>query len=293
MDESEKQNKEFQSVQDFQNVYSPSTLLGVFANAIKSPADGRLLLARGEYQAAQISKEYGGYYYDDIKSPNDNKFIKARIPAFLRSKLENQSIYIFKGYIEKRIGNSTIELIFVVDDILQKEEKQISEEDLKRFEVIQRKIEKGLAEAKIKFDIKEFRCSLSSKTAIINLLRKLNTQEFDAIALVRGGGEPPNLEIFNDSEIGEETIKLKPLLITAIGHVVNDNLIDKIADKKFHLPHDYGNSLKVWVDEASEEQAKSKSLFIDQVKNDLTKTFEDQIKTKDESLKNLVNKQTF
>lgn len=324
MDELDKQNSELQLVQDFQNVYSPSTLLGVFANAIKSPADGRLLLARGEYQAAQISKEYGGYYYDDIKSPNDNKFIKARIPAFLRSKLENQSIYIFKGYIEKRIGNSTIELIFVVDDILQKEEKQISEEDVKRFEVIQRKIakgykdfeaitkehlynnklirianiygttaivdndfEKGLAEAKIRFDIKEFRCSLSSKTAIINLLRKLNTQEFDAIALVRGGGEPPNLEIFNDSEIGEETIKLKPLLITAIGHVVNDNLIDKIADKKFHLPHDYGNSLKVWVDEASEEQAKSKSLFIDQVKKDLTKTFEDQIKTKDEALKNL------
>jgi len=100
MDELEKQNKELQLVQDFQNVYSPSTLLGVFANAIKSPADGRLLLARGEYQATQNAIEYSGYYYEVIKSPNDNKFIKARIPAFLRSKLENQTIYIFKGYIE-------------------------------------------------------------------------------------------------------------------------------------------------------------------------------------------------
>lgn len=324
MDESEKQHEETQVLKDFQNIYSPSTLLGVFANAIKSPADGRLLLARGEYQATSNAKEYGGYYYEDIKSPNDNKFIKAKIPAFVRSKLENQNIYIFKGYIEKRIGNSTIELILVIDDILQKEDKQISEEDVKRFEVIQRKIakgykdfeaiakehlynnkllrianiygntaivnkdfEKGLAEAKVRFNIKEFRCSFSSKSDIIKLLRQLNALEIDAIGIVRGGGDTPDLEIFNDADICEETIKLKPLLITALGHVVNDTLIDKIADKKFHLPHDYGNSLKVWVDEAIAEQTKSKSMFIDQVKKDLQKTFEDQIKTKDETIKSL------
>lgn len=95
------------------------------------------------------------------------------------------------------------------------------------------------------------------------------------------------MDVFNDPDLGEEIVKLKPLFITALGHVVDDSLADKIADKKFHLPHDYGNSLKVWVDEAVAEQAKSKSLFIEQVKKDLTKTFEDQIKTKDEALKTL------
>jgi hypothetical protein len=294
--------------------------LGVFANAIRSPADGRLLLAKGEYQAAQNAIEYSGYYYEVIKSPNDNKFIKAKIPSLLRSKLENNFIYLFKGYIEKSIKASSIDLLFVVDEILQKEENPISEEDVKRFEVIQQKIAKGykdfeaitkehlynnrlirianiygntgivnkdfetgLAEATVRYDIKVFRCNLSSKGEIINILRRLNTPEFDAIAIVRGGGNVSDMEIFNDPDIGEDVIKLKPLFITALGHVVNDSLLDKIADKKFHLPHDYGNSLKVWVDEATAEQAKSKSVLIEQVK----KTFEDQIKTKDDALKML------
>jgi exonuclease VII large subunit len=95
------------------------------------------------------------------------------------------------------------------------------------------------------------------------------------------------LEIFNDPVIGEEVLKLKPLFITALGHVANDTFLDKIADRKFHLPHDYGNKLKTWVDEASEEMTKSKSALIDQVKKDFTKTFEEALKTKDQAIKNL------
>jgi len=324
METTDDQKNELQVVHEFQNVYSPTTILGVFANALKSPVDGRMILAKGEYQAAQNSKEYGGYYYDDIKSPNDSKYIKARIPSLVRSKLENHNIYVFKGYIEKKISFSTIELVFVVDEIMQKETNPFSEDDIKRFEVLQKKatkgykdvealikdriynnipiqiiniygstgivnkdFEAGLAESKVRFKIDEYRCNLTSKSEIINLLRKINTSAVDAIALIRGGGDKSVMEVLNDPDLGEEIVKLKPLFITALGHVVDDSLADKIADKKFHLPHDYGNSLKVWVDEAVAEQAKSKSLFIEQVKKDLTKTFEDQIKTKDEALKTL------
>lgn len=324
MEETENPSRELKIVQEFQNVYSPSTILGVYANALKSPVDGRIILAKGEYQATQNSKEYSGYYYDDIKSPNENKYIKARIPSMIRSKLENHNIYVFKGYIEKRISFSTIELVFVVDEIMQKEKNPMSEDDVKRFDILQKKANKGykdfealvkdriynntpiqiiniygttgivnkdfeagLAESKVRFKINEYRCNLTSKTEVINLLRKINTTSIDAVALIRGGGDKSAMDVFNDPDLGEEIVKLKPLFVTALGHVVDNSLADKIADKKFHLPHDYGNSLKVWVDEAIAEQAKSKSLFIEQVKKDLTKTFEDQIKTKDEALKNL------
>lgn len=322
MDEINNQRKELNLIQEFQNVYSPSTILGIFASALRTPADGRVILAKGEYQASLNSKEYSGYYYDEIKSPNDNKFLKVKIPSLLRSKLENKFIYIFKGYIEKNIKSSSIDLVFVVDEVLQKEENPISEEDVKRFEVMQKKVasgyknleaivkdriyknkpirianiygntaivnrdfDTGLGEAKLKYDIKEYRCNLSSKSEIVNFLRRMNHSDIEAIAIVRGGGNTSEMDIFNDPEIAEEVIKLQPVFITALGHVANDSLLDKIADKKFHLPHDYGNSLKGWVDEATAEQAKSKSLFIEQVKKDLAKTFEDQIKTKDESLK--------
>ena len=324
MDEPNNQSKELQIVQEFQSIYSPSTILGVFANALKSPVEGRMILAKGIYQTTQNSKEYSGYYYDEIKSPNDNKYIKAKIPSLVRSKLENNSIYLFKGYVEKRVGFSTIELVYVVDEVLQKEENQISDEDYKRFEVLQKKVskgyrdleyiikesvhknkpfrivniygstsivpkdfEKGIAESTTRYIITDSRCNLSSKSEILNQLRKHNNSQFDAIALVRGGGDKAAMEVLNDSEIAEEILKLQPLFISALGHVVNECLIDKVADKKFHLPFDYGNSLKTYVDDAVTEQSKSKSLFIEQVKKDLTKTFEDQIKTKDEALKNL------
>lgn len=324
MEDSDNQSRELQLVKEFQSVYSPTTILGIYANAIKTPADNKIILAKGEYHSSINAKEYNGYYYEDLKSTYDNRFLKIKVTALLRSQLDGGLIYLFKGYVEKRISNSSIDLIFVVDEILQKEENPISAEDLKRFEVIQKKVSKGykdfqafvkdsifnnkllrianiygttgivnkdfeagIGQAKVRFNISESRINLSSKSDIINKIKTFNTKDCDVIALVRGGGDKSSLEILNDPEIGEEILKLKPLFITALGHVVNDSLLDKIADKKFHLPHDYGNSLKVWVDEAVAEQAKSKSLFIDQVKKDLTKTFEDQIKTKDETIKNL------
>jgi exodeoxyribonuclease VII large subunit len=303
-------------IQEFQNIYSPSTLLGVYATALHTPADGKIVLARGIYQQTPNQKEYSGYFYDTIKSPNENKSIRIKISGLLRSKLENNIIYIFKGYIEKKINFSAIELVLVVDDILKKEENQITEEEIKRFELLQKKIvkgfrdfesivkehihnnkvlrianiygttaivhkdfEKGLAESVTRFDISSYRCNLASISEVISTIKKINLLGFDVIALVRGGGDKASLEIFNDSELGNEALNLTPILVTALGHAMDETLLDKIADKKFAVPFDYGNSLKVLVDQAIDEQAKSKSLFIDQVKNDLEKTFKGQIAT--------------
>ena len=145
--------------------------------------------------------------------------------------------------------------------------------------IVHKDFEKGLAEASVRFEITEHRCNFGSKTEIISALTNLNKQGYHAIALVRGGGDKASLEVFNDPELGEAILKLKTLVISALGHTVDETLTDKLADKKFALPHDYGNSLKVWVDNAIEEQNKSKSIFIEQVKQDLNKTFQDQITT--------------
>lgn len=309
-------NQSDSEIAKYENVYSPSTLLGVYANALRTSVDGKILLAKGVFVKSQFEKEYSGYYYDSIKSLNDNISIKTKISSLLRSKLQNNKIYLFKGYVEKKISFSTIELVLVVDDISDEEQQQVSEIEIKRFELIQRKNNKeyrniegkvkesvykniplkianlfgntaivdddfklGIADASIKFQISDFRCSFSSKKELIDKIYELNKLDFDVVALVRGGGDKSSFEIFNDPELGNALINIKPIFVTALGHTVNDTLIDKIADKKFALPHDYGNSLKVWIDQATEEQANSKSIFIDQVKKDLTKTFLEQITT--------------
>jgi len=301
---------------ELQNIYSPSSLLGVYANALRTVADGKIILAKGIYQVGITRRDYGGYFYDTIKSQNENKSIGIKITGQLRSQLENNLVYVFKGYIEKKINFSNIELILVVDEILKKEENQISEEEIKRFELLQKKVSKGfrdleavvkehiynntqlkianifgtsaivdkdfelgIGEAAVRFSISKHRCSITSKTDLISTIKKLNLMDYDVIAIVRGGGDKSSLEIYNDPELGYEAVNIKPILVTALGHEVNETLLDKIADKKFALPHDYGNKLKGWVDEAIQEQSKSKSLFIEQVKKDLTKTFDEQITT--------------
>lgn len=301
---------------EFQNVYSPGTLLGVYAAALRTPVEGRMVLARGIFQGSPVARMYNDYYYDSIRSVYENKVVKARIPAVLRNKLENNQVYLFKGYVEKKVTLSAIELQFVVDEVLQREENNISQEEIRRFELVQQKLskgyrdfeklvrdhvhrgqqprimniygnaaivhkdfEKGLAEACTRFAMSEHRCNFSSKKEIIQTLHALAGADVDAVALVRGGGDPASLDIFNDPEIGAAALKLKPLLITALGHTVNHTLADRLADHKFALPHDYGNKLKEWVDSAVAEQNNSKSLFIDQVKKDLSKTYDEQIAT--------------
>jgi exonuclease VII large subunit len=302
-------------ISEFQNVYSPRTLLGVYSNALRTTADGRVIIAKGIFQLAQNQREYSGFYYDILKSLNGNESIKIKVPSLLRIKLDNNSVYLFKGYVEKKINFSAIELVLVIDDVLQKEENQVSEEEIKRFELLQKKIakgyrdleavvkeniykgnvikivniygntaivhkdfEKGLAEAIIKFKVTEYRCNFSSKIELTAAIQKLKLLDYDIIAIVRGGGDKASFEIFNDSELGNEATSLKQILVTALGHTATEEtLMDKVADKKFALPFDYGNTLKVWVDQAIEEQAKSKSIFIEQVKNDLSKTYTEQI----------------
>lgn len=298
---------------DFRDVYSPVTLLGVYASALRTPADARIILSRGVYHAAQNTREYGGYYFDTLRGVNDAGSIRLRVPGLLRSKLEHSKVYVFRGYVEKRVSFSSIELIFTVDDVLRKEDSPVSEEDQKRFSLMQRRItrgtrdfesmtkravhenkplrlaclygsgaivnkdfERGLGEAVARFAVTEYRCNFSSKTEIIRWLRAISATGTDATAVVRGGGEG-GLEIFNDPDIGAEILSMSSVIVTALGHAVNETLVDKLADRKFDLPHHFGSSLKAWVDEALEEQARSKSRFIEQVKTDLEKTYAEQI----------------
>lgn len=51
------------------------------------------------------------------------------------------------------------------------------------------------------------------------------------------------METFNDLSLSELFITMKHVNVTAIGHTVDETLLDKLADKRFHLPHEYGAGL--------------------------------------------------
>ena len=302
-------------------IYSPASVLGIFNNALRIPQTISLIHLKGRYTAGQ-GKSYAGYYYDYLYSESDTVSIGIKVSALLRSKLVNAEVYTLKGFIEKNIKNSSIELRFFVEEITQLEEKQISEEDLQRYEIIQKKLEKGsqdlesfirmkrlknepvrianiyghsaivqkdfkegLDVSSTEFEITEFGCNITSSTSILQKLQEIQNLDFDIIALVRGGGDKQSFDAFNDIKLAQHFLEISLLTITAIGHTVDDTLIDKISDKKFHLPHDYGSGLHSIIDKLSQEKSNSRAILIDEVKKDITKQFTEQVNTLGSQLK--------
>lgn len=301
-------------------VYSPASVIGIFSNALKLNATVNIIYLKGRYSFGG-GKAYGNYFYDLLFSEGDNVSIGVRISSLLRSKMTNNEIYTLRGFIEKSIKNSSIELRFVVDEIIQQEEKSISEEELQRYELIQKKLETGskdletlirekmLKDEKVKianiygnnaivqkdfsegldvsvqyFEIDDHSCNITSSTAIISKLNEISSMEYDIVALVRGGGDRQSMETFNNIQLSELFIGLNSVTITAIGHTVDETLLDKLADKRFHLPHDYGAGLHAIAEKLSLERSNSRALLIDEVKKDVSKQFSEQVKTLTEQL---------
>lgn len=302
-------------------VYSPASVIGIFSNALKLNATVNLICLKGRYSYG-AGKAYGNYYYDLLFSEGDHVSIGIRISSLLRSKITNNEIYTLRGFIEKSIKNSSIELRFVVDEIIQQEEKSISEEELQRYELIQKKLGTGskdlealirdklLTGKKVRianiygnnaivqkdftegldvssafFEISNYSCSITSSTAILSMLKELSMKNYDLIGLVRGGGDRQSMETFNDLALSEYFIAMEAVMVTAIGHTVDETLLDRLADKRFHLPHDYGAGLHGIAEKLSLERSNSRALLIDEVKKDVRKQFSEQVETLEKQLR--------
>lgn len=300
-----------QSVQ----IYSPSSIIGIFSNALKIKETVSLVFLKGKYVYGQ-GKSYAGYYYDFIYSESSPISISVKISSLLRTKIINNETYVLRGFIEKKIKNSSIELSFVVDEIIQQEEKTISEEDLQKFEILQKKLNQdskdletfireklskkekirianiyghnaivqrdfyeGLGIASNQFMIDDYTCNITSSTSIFDKLIEIKIKDYDIIGIVRGGGDKQSFDAFDDIKLAKYFISINSLTITAIGHTVDETLLDKLSDKRFNLPLDYGVGLNKIIEKLSLEKSNSRAALINEVKLDVTKQFNEQVKT--------------
>lgn len=300
--------------QDVQ-IFSPQAIIGIFNNALKIKETVSLIFLRGRYVYGQ-GKSYAGFYYDFIYSESSPVSIGVKISSLLRTKIINNEAYVLRGFIEKRIKNSSIELVFVVDEIIQQEEKTISEEDLQKFEILQKKLNQGskdletfireksskketirianiyghnaivqrdfyegLGIASNEFLIEDYTCNITSSTSIFDKLSEIKIKGYDIIGIVRGGGDKQSFDAFDDVKLANYFISINSLTITAIGHTVDETLLDKLSDKRFNLPLDYGVGLNKIIEKLTLEKSNSRAALINEVKLDVTKQFNEQVKT--------------
>ena len=124
----------------------------------------------------------------------------------------------------------------------------------------------------------EFNYNGTTFTRIPDFIRKLQTLDssaFDVICLVRGGGSGIE-EVFGNADLAEAVIGMQTLVVSAIGHQVDNPLVCKVTDKNIGTPSLLGQYFKDMVERIAGEKAHSKATLVEQVKKQFTTQIETQ-----------------
>lgn len=300
-------------------VYSPAAVLNLFNNSLNVAQSKKLIQLRGVFQPGK-GGNYAGYYYDSLRDEASDAQLTVCVPALIRNDLQANKTVTLNGFITRRVVNnaSRIEVQLTVTDLVAQVQSKYSDEDVKRIALQQAKAAAGfrdvagfikaeiianasfrigviigrsaiidqdishqLRESVAFYQLSFHRVSLTSEKEIIEAMRRLDQECYEIIVVSRGGGE--NLEIFNKTAIAEQALKLKALLVTAIGHKEDVTLLQQVADKAFITPSELGQFLNDTYNQTVEELQHSRAQLVDSVTKQLTAAYQKEIENAKQS----------
>jgi exodeoxyribonuclease VII large subunit len=124
--------------------YNASSLLSIFNNAPTIEITKKAFRIKGIYIPGK-GVNYNGFYYDSLKDESSDACVTLIVPAPIRHDLTPQQTIECTGYLTKRVqlNAGKIDLHVNVVELLSHQESLYTEEQLKAFEVLQRKAEQG------------------------------------------------------------------------------------------------------------------------------------------------------
>lgn len=280
-------------------VYNPSEIFGIYSDFLARQG-GKLVCVRGIISQGS-GKSYGGFYYDTLTDQYSGQELGIRVPAALRDRMADGNLVDLAGVIERKLNQKGfIQLTLAVTraDIVQ--EQTLSEDDIRRAELRSLKSERGFknvdlvlesrlmaderpqialvyaetsitdadfnagkeaAEAKI--DFTEFRVNFSKADELVSRLKALDADEYDAVALIRGGGS--GIEHLDDLDVLQTVCEMTVPVICAVGHVEERLFIKNIADKVVPTPNGLGVYFKDMVETVALKRSKSREVLAKQI----------------------------
>lgn len=145
--------------------------------------------------------------------------------------------------------------------------------------------EKGLAAAKSSIDFVESRISFANSQALCTLLKSLDSQDYDLIAIIRGGGS--GIEKLDDIAVVETLTNLTTAWIYGVGHEKENLFIRNIADKVIPIPFALGTYFRDTVENVIQKRNNSRAVLVQEVKKQYEKQIEDSNKKNQELTKQL------
>ena len=284
--------------------YAPSEVIGIFSQYLATKGNGRITV-RGEYLKTG-NKSYAGYFYDELVDQMNDQQLSLKMPAILREDLEAGKIIEVYGLIERRTQRDcSVKLCLCVSGINDIQEKEISEEDLRRVEIRRKKGDNGYkkvdtvlesiifadkrpsvallyAESSITdsdfaqgkesaesaVDFHEYRVSFARPANFVARLQEIDGNGHDIMCIVRGGGS--GLEALENLDVLDCVAGLKTPVISAVGHVEDKVFINEISDLEIGTPSLLGSWFQNHVESIAKKKADSTAA--------LTKKIEGQFK---------------
>lgn len=300
--------------------FSPSSIVAIFNAATVTKEEKKIIQVRGVFRKVGTAN-YGGYYYDKLKDEASDNSITLLTSALMHNQLEDNKTIEFNGFISRKVEkDGKISIYINLIELLAQRVNKFSEEETKKIELLNKKVERGfkdldahiknaifhnkrisvkvimgrsgiidadikraMEEAVTLYDIEFYRISLASPTEITRTIQALDTQGADLLCIARGGGE--NLEIFENLAICEAIIETQTIIASAIGHAQDVSLFEKLADKKFITPTQFGNYLKEIYNNTLEEFEQSKAKLVHDISTQLTANYGKQVQNLTDQLK--------
>lgn len=304
------------------NFYKPSELMGIFKNFFShKEINASVLCLQGIY--FRSDKVYGNAAWDQLRDENTSESLTVIVPVSLRNDLQNGNLISVYGTLDRRVqNNGSIQFLLNVSRIEKVKDIAISEDEVKRADCRRRKgelgyknvdgilenklfanqrpkvaliyadtsitnsdFEKGLAAAKSSIDFVESRISFANSKALCTLLKSLDNQDYDLIAIIRGGGS--GIEKLDDIAVVETLTNLKTGWIYGVGHEKENLFIRNIADKVIPIPFALGTYFRDTVESVIQKRNNSRAVLVQEVKKQYEKQIEDSNKKNQELTKQL------
>ena len=300
--------------------FSPSSIVAIFNAATVTKEEKKIINVRGIFKKSGTSN-YGGYYYNRLKDEASDSYITLVTSALMHNKVEDNKTIEFKGFLSRKTTNKgSIEIIINLIELISERVNKFSEEETKKILLINKKvlsgfkdldahiknsifnnkrivikiimgksgiidsdINKGMEDAVALYDIEYHRVSLSAPDEIINKIKFLDNSGTDVICVARGGGE--KLDIFENLDICDSILDRKTIIASAIGHAKDVSLFEKLSDKKFITPTQFGNYLKEIYNSTIEEFEQSKAKIVKDITTQLTANYSKQVQNLNDQIK--------
>lgn len=303
-------------------IYKPSEIIGIFNSILaKQSVNAQVVYLRGVYLASG-RQSYNGYFYDTLRDEDRQEEITMYVTQQQRENLKNGNLVNVGGVLGRNVNNrGQIQIILNVSRIEIVQEQAIDEDEIKRMELRQKKssvgfknvdsvleqllftdqrprvallfatssitmsdFEAGINAAKSAIDFMEYRANFSNAKELLSTLQSLDRENFDVIALVRGGGA--RIESLDDVSVLEQIVAMSTPTIGAIGHVEEKIFVKQLVDKCAPTPNGLGQYFSEMVENVSEKKTRSRAVLTEKIK----KQFKDQLEASQKQNKELQEK---